>query len=230
MDGTGRVRESGVAGGPAGGPGMAAAGAAPSRRERSEPGGAELHRGRFETPEERSDRNWVELLQELRVTQTSAQLLTGFLLTLPFQPAFGDLDRVQVGIYLTLVVLAAVTTVLVVAPVSAHRLLFQRRRKPELVRVGNRVALAGVGCLGLVVTGTVLLIFDVVLSREVAVVAAGAVLALVALGWLVVPLVARRRRAAAPDAEPERRRDPQTAGPAHRQARPEQGEDDRATW
>jgi L-asparagine transporter-like permease len=150
--------------------------------------------GRNETPEERSDRNWNELLQELRVTQTGAQILTGFLLTLPFQQSFARLDRGQVTIYLVLVILAAVTTVLVVTPVSAHRLLFQRRLKPELVRAGHRAALGGLACLALVVTGTVLLIFDVVVGREAATIAALAMLALIVVGWAVVPLTAGRRR------------------------------------
>ncbi|WP_152231272.1 DUF6328 family protein [Georgenia ruanii] len=150
--------------------------------------------GRNETPEERSDRNWSELLQELRVTQTGAQILTGFLLTLPFQQSFSRLDDAQLTIYLALVILAAATTVLVVSPVSAHRLLFQRRLKPELVRAGHRAALGGLACLALVVTGTVLLIFDVVLGRDGALIAAGAILLLIVLGWAVVPLLAGRRR------------------------------------
>ena len=41
--------------------------------------------GRNETREEQLDRNWMELIQELRVLQTGVQILAGFLLTLPFQ-------------------------------------------------------------------------------------------------------------------------------------------------
>ncbi|MFC7406646.1 DUF6328 family protein [Georgenia alba] len=154
---------------------------------------AELSRGRHETDDERADRNWNELLQELRVTQTGVQLLTGFLLTLPFQPRFAELDDVQLGIYLTLVLLAALTTMLVTAPVSMHRLLFQRRLKAETVRTGHRVAMAGLASLGLVVVGTVLLVFDVVLGREVALPVAGGVLLLIAVAWLVVPKILGHR-------------------------------------
>lgn len=155
----------------------------------------ETTKGRHETPDERADRNWNELLQELRVTQTGVQLLTGFLLTLPFQPRFDELDDVQVGIYLALVLLAALTTVLVIAPVSLHRLLFQRRLKMVTVRTGHRIALAGLTSLALVVVGTVLLVFDVVLGRSTAIGVAAAVLVVVILGWLVVPLVFGRRAA-----------------------------------
>lgn len=128
------------------------------------------------------------------MTQTGAQILTGFLLTLPFQPAFDDLLPEQVGLYLVLVVLSALTTVLVVTPVSAHRLLFQRRLKGALVQAGHRAALGGLTSLGLVVVGTVVLIFDVVLGRTPAVVAGGAMLLLLAVGWAALPLLFRRRR------------------------------------
>ncbi|MCK6209121.1 sodium:proton antiporter [Georgenia sp. EYE_87] len=158
-------------------------------------------KGRHETPDERADRNWNELLQELRVTQTGVQLLTGFLLTLPFQPRFADLDDVQVGMYLTLVLLAALTTVLVIAPVSLHRLLFGRRLKRTTVRTGHTIALAGLASLALVVVGTVLLIFDVVGARSTAIGVAGAVLVVIILGWLVAPLVFGRRAARAEDAD-----------------------------
>jgi hypothetical protein len=155
----------------------------------------ETSKGRHETPDERADRNWNELLQELRVTQTGVQLLTGFLLTLPFQARFDELDDVQVGIYLALVLLAALTTVLVIAPVSLHRLLFQRRLKMVTVRTGHRIALAGLTSLALVVVGTVLLVFDVVVGRSTAIGVAAAVLVVVILGWLVAPLLFGRRAA-----------------------------------
>lgn len=55
---------------------------------------------RNETPAERLDRNWSELLQELRVTQTGIQILSGFPRTLPFQARFTELDAVLKGVFL----------------------------------------------------------------------------------------------------------------------------------
>lgn len=155
-----------------------------------------LTKGREETPEERSDRNWNELLQELRVTQTGAQILTGFLLTLPFQASFQDLDRVQTVVYLVLVVLAALTTALVLMPVSAHRLLFQQRLKRELVATGQRAALAGLAALAVVLALTLFLVFDVVVGRGAAMVAGGIALTVLVVVWAVVPLTYGRRRRA----------------------------------
>lgn len=132
--------------------------------------------GRHETRTERLDRNWNEILQELRVTQTGTQILTGFLLTLAFQQRFTELDAFQVNVYLILVMLAALTTALALAPVSMHRSLFRRRAKDRLVTVANLVLQCVLAGVALVLSGTVLLIFDVAANRGAGVVAGTAVL------------------------------------------------------
>ncbi len=165
-------------------------------------------RGRHETQDERSDRNWGELLQELRVTQTGAQILTGFLLTVPFQSRFTELDDVQVTAYLVLVCLSVLATGFLIAPVSLHRAVFGRRVKAELVSQADHLARAGIATLGLALIGTLFLLFDVVGTRAAAIAAglvgAGALVVL----WLVVPLALRRR------ARSSRRSDGQAAAPA----------------
>jgi hypothetical protein len=148
----------------------------------------ELHNGRRETRTERMDRNWNELLQELRVTQTGVQILTGFLLTVPFQQGFEDLDEFQRGVYLVLVALAIITTGLITAPVSLHRILFRKGLKPELVSWGDRLARAGLTFLALVLAGVTLLLFDFVVNRTAGYVAAGSTLLFLGVIWLVVPL------------------------------------------
>src|SRR5688572_8692633 len=92
---------------------------------------------RRETAAERDDRNWSEVLQELRVLQTGTQILTGFLLALAFQPAFADLDAGKKIFYLVLVVLAALSSIVALAPVSVHRMLFRRHAKRHVVEYGH---------------------------------------------------------------------------------------------
>ena len=106
---------------------------------------------RDETPAERLDRNWAELLQELRVTQTGIQILTGFLLVVPFQTRFLDLDPILVGVYLAAVMFAAIATGLVLTPVTAHRLLFRRHEKDVLVQLGGISAILGLASLAVTV-------------------------------------------------------------------------------
>ena len=149
--------------------------------------------GRDESVAERMDRNWVELLQELRVLQTGVQILAGFLLTLPFQSRFETLDDYQIRLYLANVVLAALTTATILLPVSVHRRLFQQGLKTTLVTSADtiaKIALAGVGLLSV---GTTSLIFDVTVGRTAGVVAGVGLLAVLILLLVVVPAGLHRK-------------------------------------
>ena len=150
--------------------------------------------GRNETENQRLDRNWNEMLQELRVTQTGTQILAGFLLTLAFQQRFKDLDGFQVTVYLVLVALASLSAALGLGPVSLHRALFRMQKKETVVRIADRLIQGILLCVGLVVTGVVLLIFDVVLGRAAGIIAAVVTAAVVVLVWLVLPFAERRGR------------------------------------
>jgi glucan phosphoethanolaminetransferase (alkaline phosphatase superfamily) len=146
-----------------------------------------LREGRDESLEEKMDRNWGELLQELRVLQTGVQILAGFLLTLPFQTRFETLDRFELTLYLSNVVLAALTTALILLPVSVHRRLFRRGLKATLVSSADRitkVALAGVALLSV---GTSTLVFDVTAGRAAGLTAGGALLAVLLILLVLIP-------------------------------------------
>ncbi len=148
---------------------------------------------RNETPAERLDRNWNELLQEMRVMQTGVQLIAGFLLTLPFQEAFDDLDAWQRWLYLSLVVLAGVTTAIMLTPIALHRRLFGAHVKERLVTTAHRLVVIALGAIALLIAGITALIFDVVVSRTAGLVTGGLalVLAMILLG--VLPATIERR-------------------------------------
>ncbi|CAN5315857.1 DUF6328 family protein [soil metagenome] len=151
------------------------------------------HDGRDETESERNDRNWTEILQELRVIQTGTQILTGFLLTLAFQQRFTDLDAYQVDTYLALVIVAALATALALAPVALHRALFRRRAKGTIVKIANVMLKATLAAVGLTLTGTAMLIFDVVVGREAGIVAGVLALVVVGLAWIALPSIVRAK-------------------------------------
>ncbi len=150
--------------------------------------------GRDETLTEQLDRNWSEILQELRVLQTGTQILTGFLLAMAFQQRFASLNAFELIVYLTLVAFSVLATVLALVPVAMHRALFHQHAKLFLVDAANRILRLALIVVGITLSGIILLIFEVVIGVQAGV-TAGAITALVCLGaWLALPMVARRRK------------------------------------
>ncbi|REC97321.1 hypothetical protein DEU35_3090 [Microbacterium sp. AG157] len=149
--------------------------------------------GRPETPAQRADRNWNEILQELRVLQTGTQILTGFLLALAFQASFAELETAQRVLYLVLICLAALSAVVALAPVALHRAVFHLQVKPVLVRLAHDALRAALALVSLLLVGVVAFVFDVVVGLGAAV-ASGVVLGVVILVlWIAVPMIIRRR-------------------------------------
>lgn len=151
-------------------------------------------RDRDETEAQRLDRNWSSLLQELRVAQTGVQLLTGFLLILPFQPRFADLDAAMRFVYLVTVGCSIGATVLLVAPVSMHRVLFRRHRLKTLVALSHKYAVVGTVLLGAALSGVAVVIFDSVVGRPGARIAGGCTSVALSAFWYVLPLRDRDSR------------------------------------
>ncbi len=146
-----------------------------------------------ESEQEKLTRNFNELLQELRVTQTGVQILTGFLLTVPFSARFPMLDSLQRNAYLAILCGSVLATGLIVAPVAFHRLLFRQGERRWIVEAANTSARAGLLMLALTTAGVVWLVFDVVTSTATAHVFGAAALVFFLVLWAVVPWLGRSR-------------------------------------
>jgi len=140
-------------------------------------GPRETSEGRNESPEERADRRWNELLQEVRVIQTGVQILFAFLLTVVFTPRFATLPPADKTIYVVTVLLGAATTGALIGTVTFHRLVAGHRLKPETVLWASRLALLGIVLLLATVASALLLILRIALHNS-------------AVPWVVAGLVA----------------------------------------
>ena len=148
--------------------------------------------GREETEEERLDRNLTELLAEMRVAITGVQVLFAFLLIVPFNDGFKDLTALQRDLYLVSLLGAGAATVALVAPIAQHRVTFRLQDKPNIVRSGNRFAIAGLTCLAVSMAAAVTLVTSAVFGTTTGIVCAvGTALAFVGC-WAVLPLSRRR--------------------------------------
>lgn len=144
-----------------------------------------------ETEKERLERNFGDLLQELRVAQAGVQILFAFLLSMVFSARFDGVDAFEKAAYMVALLAAAVAAVFIIAPVAYHRALFRLGRKGQLVRSAHRMATGGLFFLFIAMVSSVLLVVDVILPRGLAILFAGIVGCLCVLLWGVLPL--RRR-------------------------------------
>jgi beta-lactamase regulating signal transducer with metallopeptidase domain len=155
----------------------------PTSSEQARPGESEA---------QRADRNFNDILQELRVTQTGVQILFGFLLTMPLQARFGQLDHYEKGLLVIAALLLATATACIIAPVAWHRTLFRHQVKKEIVNASNVFAKAGLTALALGIVASMLLMLDLVLPRWAAVTLGVALGVLLLMLWVVSPVLRRR--------------------------------------
>jgi hypothetical protein len=150
-----------------------------------------------ETPKERANRELIELLNELRIVLPGVTVLLAFLLAVPFANGWTRVTEFQRDVFLVAFLATAVAVGLLTAPSSYHRLRFRQGDKEQMVRVGNRLSIAGIGASAVSLEAVVLLVMDYVLSLEAAIAAAAALFAVVAWLWYGLPLLAavRDRRA-----------------------------------
>jgi hypothetical protein len=144
-----------------------------------------------ETVAERADRNFGDLLQEVRVAQTGVQILFAFLLTMPLQNRFEKLDDWERGTFIAALLLSAGATVCLIAPVAYHRALFARKMKDQVVAAASRFAIVGLVLLATAITCAVDLVLDLVLGRIPALLIAGGLAVVLIVVWMVLPLIKR---------------------------------------
>lgn len=140
-----------------------------------------------EDPQERTARELVELLQELRIVIPGVQVLFAFLLTVPFSQGFTKLDSLQRGVFFATLLCTAAATALLIAPSSHHRLLFRQGVREQRVKIGNVLAILGLVFLVPAMVGVLFVITDLIFGMVAAIVTT----VLVALGfvllWFVLP-------------------------------------------
>lgn len=148
---------------------------------------------RRESTAQRLDRNFSELLQELRVAQTGVQILFAFLLSIAFQHRFKTISAFERDVYLVTMVSTALAAVCFIAPVAMHRAMFRRHLKDELVFYTSKLAGGGLVFLAFSMLGAILLIVDFVVGSVAAGVIVGCLALVFGYFWLVMPMLWRRR-------------------------------------
>ncbi|XVS66843.1 DUF6328 family protein [Actinosynnema sp. CA-299493] len=146
-----------------------------------------------ESHQRRLARNLNELLQELRVAQGGVQILFGFLLSIAFTERYASADAYIRATHLITVLFTACAVALLTAPAAWHRLLFRRGRREDVIEVANRFAIIGLANLAVAMTGTILLLAEVVIGGWVSFALGGFAAVLFGTLWFAWPWRERNR-------------------------------------
>jgi hypothetical protein len=151
-----------------------------------ESGKAEERTG--EDRQERTARELIELLNELRVILPGVQVLFAFLLTVPFTQRFPDLDDLETRVFFMTLLCTAVATALLIAPSAHHRILWRRGVREQRLVLGNRLTIAGLIFLLPAIVGVVFVITAFIFGLTAAVIVTGLLALFFALLWFALPL------------------------------------------
>ena len=131
------------------------------------------------------DQELIELLNELRVALPGVQVLFAFLLVVPFSDRFRATERPAYMVALSATVLA---TALLIAPSAYHRLRWRERDKERMLRVANRLAIAGIAAVAVAMTAAVYLVTEVLFEPAVTIAFTAAAAVVLVLAWFALPL------------------------------------------
>ena len=141
-----------------------------------------------ETPKERADRELIELLNELRIVLPGVTVMLAFLLAVPFTNGWPKVTGFERDVFVVAFLASAVSVALLTAPSSYHRLRFREGDKEHMVKLGNRLAIAGIATSAVALDAVVLLVMSNVVSQTAGIIAAASLAVVVALLWYGLPL------------------------------------------
>ena len=147
-----------------------------------------------ESPKEQHDRELIELLNELRVALPGVQVLFAFLLAVPFAQGWKQVTEFQRDVFFIAFLATTVSSALMIAPTSYHRLRWRDEDKGRIVQISNRLTIAGLVALLVAIAAVVLLVTDYIFEKTTAVATTAAVVAIFVAFWYGLPLYSRLRR------------------------------------
>jgi hypothetical protein len=141
------------------------------------------------------EREWIELLNEVRVLLPGVQLLFAFLWALPFFGTFGLSSALVHWLYLGSFLSATGASALLIAPSVYHRLHWRRDvlDKEDMLRTCNRLAIGGIVLLALAMSLAVFLVSFFVFGMLLALITGGFAVVTLGMLWFALPLTRRAR-------------------------------------
>jgi hypothetical protein len=144
--------------------------------------------GERESPDERRNRELIELLNELRVALPGVQVLFAFLLTIPFSNGFPKLSELDRDVYFVALLATLLSTAILITPSAYHRFVFRKHDKEQLLEISNRLTIAGLGVLAVAMTCSIFVIADVIFRPPMTITVTAVTALLFGFFWYGLPL------------------------------------------
>ena len=133
-----------------------------------------------------------DLLQEIRILQQGAQVLTAFLTILPFNEGFQRLDEVEKWVYLATFLSSLVALIFFSAPAAQHRLARPLRDREKFKNFATRMVIIGLFPMSLALILSTQMVVSQVFGPLPAYITAAVIAALIAVVWFILPIVRKK--------------------------------------
>jgi hypothetical protein len=140
-------------------------------------------------PEEKQDRQMLELLNELRVALPGVQILFGFLLTVPFAQGFERVTTTQRTLFYATLLATATSTICLIAPSAIHRLRFHKHDRVFIIESANRFVIAGLIFLAMAIVLAIAMVTDFLYDGWITWAAPTAIALALFVIWFLRPLL-----------------------------------------
>lgn len=143
-----------------------------------------------ENPTE-SDLN--EMLEELRVLLPGSQLLTAFLVMLPFNSGFNQIIQIDKWIFMATFIFSVASLILFTAPAVQHRLMRPLRNRLKFKQFASRQMIAGAIALSFALVLGADLVMSVVFGHLVGNTITAFVAFIICILWWLLPVIWKSR-------------------------------------
>ena len=135
-----------------------------------------------------------DLLSELRILLPGAQMLTAFLIILPFNGGFAKIVQAEKIVFLLTFFLSMTSLVLLSAPAIQHRVMRPLQDRERFKRVADRIMLCGAFSLALAFILGTNLVMSEVFGHMPGIVASVLMGTLIVGMWWLLPLHLKRSK------------------------------------
>jgi amino acid transporter len=142
---------------------------------------------------EEADHDLSDLLQELRILLQGVQVLTAFLIILPFSEGFGRVDQIEKWVYLVTFISSITGLVFISAPAAQHRLQRPLLNRVRFKRFATRMILIGTAAFSVALVLASQLVSNEVVGYGPSLFVASLVALLIGAVWWVIPIWSKRQ-------------------------------------